>query len=578
MLRTRLFPAFAAAILLLPAATFAQSLTGDALRQDLHQKAKSGHDPVFYSAARGALEFAYRDPDNLENILLFYTGRSQDADKWVNSDGRDGWNREHLWPQSRGMGGHPMKGDLHNLKPTDASVNQNRGNLNFDTGGAPEGEAPGTFLDGDSFEPRDAVKADVARAVFYVDVRYEGTGGEPDLELVDGSVPTGGQTLGDLCTLLEWHIADPVTPEEVAQNDAIEGFQGNRNPFIDDPDQANALYGPACGMDGGETDTDGPAHSSELRLATWNIANLHHESGVALRGGAVARDDIDYTRLAEFADMQAWDIVALQEIGSPKAARRVFPENKYHLVMSDRYETDAEDRPADERDIYTAMVFSKETFPTAPNTQSFSALSVGHVGFDRDGTASVRPTRSAMIADLTIGGETVRIMGVHLKSSCHGWSLDPATDQSPTTGRPFSSRFHCRTLAAQRAILENWIEQQAAIGVTTIVLGDFNRRFNSVNDQNAPNDDFWLELNDGTPNNLALAKGPDGTDTTCWPNHSERFEDHIDFMVHDVALSDFATLTSAEKISMGHETDSRYADKERQKLSDHCPVAVEIRW
>ena len=46
-----------------------------------------------------------------------------------------------------------MRSDLHHLKPTDASVNSRRGNLDFDAGGLPKGEAPDTFLDGDSFEP-----------------------------------------------------------------------------------------------------------------------------------------------------------------------------------------------------------------------------------------------------------------------------------------------------------------------------------------------------------------------------------------------------------------------------------------
>jgi len=225
--------------------------------------------------------------------------------------------------------------------PTDASVNQRRGHLGFDEGGSPEGEAPDTFLNGDSFERRDAVKGDVARALFYVDVRYEGWFGEPDLVLVDGTTGSGNR-MGDLCTLLEWHLADPVATEEIARNDAIKAFQGNRNLFIDDPDLAGHLYGAKCGVSEteviGDTGTgDGTGTVIEImtetltggwRIGTWNIANLHHESGVALRDGSVARDDVDFDRLAAFAADLDLDIIALQEIGSPAAAARIFPENR----------------------------------------------------------------------------------------------------------------------------------------------------------------------------------------------------------------------------------------------------------
>lgn len=329
---------------------------------------------------------------------------------------------------------------------------------------------------------------------------------------------------------------------------------------------------------------DTPATAAEtvpqkqLRIATWNIANLHHEAGVALRTRAEARDVIDYDRLAALAETRAWDIVALQEIGSPAAARRIFSEDAYHLVMSDRYEVGAENRPPADRDIYTAFVFSRSTFPDAPRTVSFSALAIDHIDIDRDGTPSVRPTRSALIADLTIGGKLVRVMNLHLKSSCHRWSLDPVQDQSATSGQPFSSRFDCRTLVAQRAILENWQEQQASVGHHTIVLGDFNRRLNMQNDRGQEIDHFWTDLNDGTPGALSFVKGPEGKDTVCWPDHEDRYEDHIDFVIYDAAIETDLSVAPATKISMGHEQDPRYKGRQRQRLSDHCPVEIVLRW
>lgn len=557
-----------------PKPSFAQISVAD-LRASLHETAKRGHQAIPYNQTDEALAEVFADPAVPGNLILFYTGRSQDVGLWVNQNAEDGWNREHLWARSRGVRPMPMNSDLHNLMPTDASVNQRRSHLDFDDGGAPEGEAPATFLDGDSFEPRDAVKGDVARALFYMDIRYEGTDGEPDLILVERTTPSGGHTIGHLCTLLEWHQADPTTSEEVARNNQIEAVQGNRNPFSDDQDLALRVYGEACGV---TTAVPLEAPLNSLSIGTWNIANLHHESGVALRGGSGARDDIDYSRLAAVAADLDLDIVALQEIGSPAALARVFPTEDYHLVMSSRYRAGDEGRPAEERDIFTAMAFSKAKFPTAPSVETLSALRIDHVGFDRDGTPSIRPTRAAMITELTIDGHLVKVLNVHLKSGCHGWSLDPVVDQSPMSQRPFRSRFDCRTLKAQRAILENWLEQQATQDIPTIVLGDFNRRLNATNAALEEIDDFWLTLNDGTPEDLSLVKGPIGPDAICWPQHAKRFVEHIDFIVIDALLRDFASPDAPVKHSMGFEDDARYADRSRQRLSDHCPVSMTLRW
>lgn len=330
------------------------------------------------------------------------------------------------------------------------------------------------------------------------------------------------------------------------------------------------------------------AQSNEtLRFGTWNIANLHHESGVSLRGSALARDDLDYARLAEVTAQLDLDVVALQEVGSPAAIARIFPSDQYHAVISDRYLAGAEDLPADQRDIFTALVFAKDSFPEVPVVTTMDALSIRHIGFDRDGTPSSRQTRAGVMVDIEIGGETVRLLGVHLKSSCHRWSLDPVQDQNDD-GRIFSSRFDCRTLDAQLNILESWIEQQSAQGIPTIVLGDFNRDMNAENADGEPIDPFWTQLNDGTPDGLQLAKGPLGTDEVCWPNHASRFDDHIDFVIYDQTLTGLATLDAPEKLSMGYEDDPRYATipdpndpdrdlRQNQRLSDHCPVVMEIR-
>ncbi|MET0091791.1 MAG: endonuclease [Candidatus Thiodiazotropha sp.] len=136
---------------------------------------------------------------------------------------------------------------MHQLRPADVSVNSLRGNKDYDNGGSLIAEAPGNFTDTDSFEPRDEVKGDLARMMFYMDVRYNGQGntGTEDLQLVDYT-GTSGASLGDLCTLYEWHLEDPVSPQEVARHARIVERQGNRNPFVDNPAWVTEVWGAYC--------------------------------------------------------------------------------------------------------------------------------------------------------------------------------------------------------------------------------------------------------------------------------------------------------------------------------------------
>ena len=46
--------------------------------------------------------------------------------------------------------------------------------------------------------------------------------------------------MGLLADLLQWHQADPPDAAELARNQVIFSFQGNRNPFIDHPEWATA--------------------------------------------------------------------------------------------------------------------------------------------------------------------------------------------------------------------------------------------------------------------------------------------------------------------------------------------------
>jgi fibronectin type 3 domain-containing protein len=95
-------------------------------------------------------------------------------------------------------------------------------------------------------------------------VRYEGdTHGvtgvrEPDLELTDSehllaTCNTGNNEemgyMGMLSDLLAWHGQDPVDAIERRRNDVVMSYQGNRNPFIDNPEWAACVFSGACVFD-----------------------------------------------------------------------------------------------------------------------------------------------------------------------------------------------------------------------------------------------------------------------------------------------------------------------------------------
>lgn len=227
--------------------------TGEALKTALNNVLR-GHLRFSYAEVWDAISYTDEDPANTSNVILLYAGRSQAKTfRAGTSSSPDAWNREHVWAKSHGFPNESQYAhtDLHHLRPEDVSLNSTRGNKDFDNGGTAVTEAPANKTDSDSFEPRAAVKGDVARMLFYMDVRYEGAddSGTPDLE-IPNVAPTGSTApqMGKLCTLVAWHLADPVDSFEQRRNNRIYELQKNRNPFIDNPQWVKAIYGPACGL------------------------------------------------------------------------------------------------------------------------------------------------------------------------------------------------------------------------------------------------------------------------------------------------------------------------------------------
>lgn len=219
---------------------------GDELKSALHNIIDQ-HVDFSYSDCKYIMNYADSDPANENNIILFYTKRSQANTSW--GSGGDYVNREHVWAKSHGnfVDIRPMDGDAFNLHPADASVNITRSNYDFDECsdfGTLIAEADAYYSSSQyKFEPKDAAKGEVARTIFYMSVRYEGTDGELDLEVVDAVNTSALAQHGKLSTLLQWNRDFPPTDLERRRNERIFEAQSNRNPFIDNPGYADLIWG-----------------------------------------------------------------------------------------------------------------------------------------------------------------------------------------------------------------------------------------------------------------------------------------------------------------------------------------------
>ncbi|MCX7626588.1 MAG: endonuclease [Candidatus Sumerlaeaceae bacterium] len=267
----------------------ANGLSGNALRQALHNIIKN-HTVLPYTSntttdTRAALKILDEDPNNSNNVLLHYKGTSVSKASFGTS-----WNREHLWPQSLGADVLPPNTDLHHIFAEDVIINSSRGNSVFDNVYPYHtNSAYGNYWTGTRFEVRDPQKGDVARALFYMDVRYNGTSGEPDLVLKNTVTPSYGE-MGVLSTLLQWHQLDPPDAREQLRNDQVYAlFQQNRNPFIDHPEYVYLIWGPVTDNDtvsvnfvnrAGATVSAGTANYPMLTIALaansgeWDLGSL----------------------------------------------------------------------------------------------------------------------------------------------------------------------------------------------------------------------------------------------------------------------------------------------------------------
>jgi len=204
-------------------------MSGAELEQRI-RAAYRNHSTQSYDAARQDL---YSTVDNYGGTVeTIYTGRT------ITTNGipdPSNVNTEHTVPRSTIDGEGAPFTDLHHLFPADSETNSRRSNYSFDEVVSASWSNNGTRLGASGngytvFEPRDAQKGRIARAVFYFATVYDR---EIQITLGDDG---RGQGLANESTLREWHNqVDPVSSKDETRNDRVFQIQETRNPFVDCP-------------------------------------------------------------------------------------------------------------------------------------------------------------------------------------------------------------------------------------------------------------------------------------------------------------------------------------------------------
>ena len=163
-----------------------------------------------------------------------------------------GINCEHLWPQSLGAGSGNPRSDMHHLRPCKDNVNSARSNkplselndyvtdtwywLEYSSNSIPSNNINEySESASNAFEPREDVKGDIARAMFYFYTIYE--------DVADDDFFNEQKEV-----LYQWHLDDPIVNSEIIRTWEIAEWQNNiPNPFIlDNGSGPNILLSTPC--------------------------------------------------------------------------------------------------------------------------------------------------------------------------------------------------------------------------------------------------------------------------------------------------------------------------------------------
>lgn len=208
--------------------------------------------------------------------------------------------------------------------------------------------------------------------------------------------------------------------------------------------------------------------------------------------------------------------------------------------------------------------------------------------------------RPGLALTLSHAGKTLRVLTVHLKSSC----VSPLDDQTRTPGRGQldGDEPNCQQLHAQVAPLQAWVAQQREGAGALVLLGDFNRNLAHEASEppgaaprasNGRTRNLWRALNEGNPALTLLSPRCEGAIEGVCAIGKQRLLARDEYAqlraelgcrnpigLDHIVLAGAATAPSgAQKTSLGRLGDTQPAQGDQAAqlgLSDHCPVSARI--
>jgi endonuclease/exonuclease/phosphatase family metal-dependent hydrolase len=277
--------------------------------------------------------------------------------------------------------------------------------------------------------------------------------------------------------------------------------------------------------------TPAPARNF-VRIATWNLEHLAESD----RTGCRPRGESDYAELRRHADQLDADVIAIQEVENERAAARVFPADRWTIVMSGRPETQragfcrgTEGATIRRQDVGFAI---RRGIPFRRNPD-VEALGLGN------------PDLRWGVDISLLTPAPLRLLAVHLKSGCNA-------------GRDANDR-DCDILFGQAPVLQSWIAGRVSAGEAFAIVGDWNRR------TGIPGDPFvaLVDPNDRSDADIEMADA--GRRAAC----VARYPDYIDH----IGLG----RRAAARILPSSFREYSYGLPEQQHPADHCPSMVDLR-
>ncbi len=237
------------------------------------------------------------------------------------------------------------------------------------------------------------------------------------------------------------------------------------------------------------------------------------------------RSATDIAGLARYAHELDADVIAVQEVDGVNAARQIFPHHEFCFTGG----------PA----VQNTGFAIRRGLPFRCDAD-LAALSLGD---------SVR--RGATLTLFPGTARELHLLAVHLKSGCARGQLD-ARD------------YACARLSRQGPALRAWLKRAAADGARYAVLGDFNRDLLADAGGTAG---LWGQLQEAAGGGLMnTAQHQPYRNCRIGQPHSG----YIDYILLGGALQASLVPGSFERLTYST------TDAWRLKLSDHCPVAVEL--